>query len=146
MQVINLVVSLQSSLEIKGFRIANPDSWEAGDFARVDLFRPQVDSLPLLTGKMQIGEFAAEGVTLNLATKPNGDNNWYFDRAVSPPKASKESPDVSGMPAIEFVEVRELVLHQVAVIYKDGGLDETCRFKLGSLDGTAAAGEPLFFP
>jgi hypothetical protein len=46
---------------------------------------------------------------------------------------------------VEFVELRELALYDVAVTYRDGGLKKSYKFRLDGLDGTAVSGEPMLF-
>jgi len=139
---VNLVVSFQPSLEIQGVRIANPSDWAPGDFVRVALLRGKIDILPLLTGSICIGEFTARGVAVFLETQSDGKNNWRFNVSGSPDSKKKAPAKATAIP-IKFVELRELTSHQMALTYRDGGLEKTFTFNLDELDGTAAVGEPL---
>jgi uncharacterized protein involved in outer membrane biogenesis len=143
---IELVISFQPGLEIKGIRIGNLPGWQTGDLVRAERVRGVIDIFPLLRGRIQIGEIRAEGVLLSLETTTSGKNNWEFDIGADPQPVGKPAPsDSDSRFSIEFVELRELAIYDVAVIYRDGGLKRTYRFRLDALDGTAAAGEAMLF-
>ena len=143
---VELVVSFQPGLEIQGVQIGNPAGWPQGNLARAEQVRGEIDIIPLLRGKIQIGEVRAEGVLLSLETTDSGEKNWAFDIASEPQPAETEAPAARGTQfSVEFVELRELALYDVAVTYRDGGLKKKYEFRLDGLDGTAVSGEPMVF-
>ena len=140
---VSLLVSFQPSLEIEGVRVGNPREWEQGDFLRAKLVRGEIDIIPLLRKKIRIGEVRADTVQLSLETTSDGKKNWDFDITPSPKSAPDKETDGSSPLSVEFVELRELAFYNLAVIYRDGGLNRTYQFKLDALDGSATAGEPI---
>ena len=70
---VELVVSFQPGLEIQGVQIGNPAKWPQGNLARAERVRGEIDIIPLLRGKIQIGEVRAEGVLLSLETTDSGE-------------------------------------------------------------------------
>jgi uncharacterized protein involved in outer membrane biogenesis len=150
---VNLKLSLQPALEINGFRMTNPRGWKPSDFARIDLVKGVVDVLPLLKGKIRIAKVRAEGGRLNLATLPDGTYNWKFGEKAREPETVDRPPDSSLDTAtdsakalvVEFVELRQLSLTDLAVTYRDGGLNRDYSFRLDAVKGSAAAGDPMMF-
>ena len=143
---VELVVSFQPGLEVRGVRIGNPAGWPQGDLARAERVRGEIDMIPLLGGKIQVGEIRADGVLLSLETTGTGEKNWEFNIPGRPQPAEAEAPPSDGAQfSIEFVELRQLALADVAVNYRDGGLNKNYKFRLDSLNGTAVSGEPMDF-
>jgi uncharacterized protein involved in outer membrane biogenesis len=143
---VELVVSFQPGLEVRGVRIGNPAGWPQADLARAERVRGEIDIIPLLGGKIQVGEIRADGVLLSLETTDAGEKNWEFNIPGRPPPAEAEAPPSDGAQfPIEFVELRQLALDDVAVDYRDGGLKKNYKFRLDSLYGTAVSGEPMDF-
>ncbi len=143
---IEMVVSFQPGLEIQGVQIGNPDGWPQGNLAHAERVRGEIDIIALLRGKIQIGEIRADGVLLSLETTDTGKKNWEFDIPGQPQPVETEAPLTSGSQfSVEFVELRELALYDVAVNYRDGGLNKSYQFRLDGLDGTAVSGEPMVF-
>lgn len=143
---VKLVVSFQPGLEIQGVQIGNPAGWQQGNLARAERVRGEIDIIPLLRGKIQIGEIRADGVLLSLEATDTGEKNWGFDIIATPQPAETGAPVAGGNQfSVEFVELRELALYDVAVTYRDGGLNKSYKFRLDGLDGTAASGEPMVF-
>ena len=119
---VELVISFQPGLEIRGVRIGNPAGWQTGDLVRAERVRAVIDIVPLLRGRIQIGEISAEGVLLSLETTTSGKNNWEFDIVAEPqPVRPQALSDRDSRFSFEFVELRELALYEVAVIYRDRG-------------------------
>jgi uncharacterized protein involved in outer membrane biogenesis len=143
---VELVISFQPSLEINVIHIGNPEGWQTRDLARVEQLRGAIDIIPLLRGKIQIGEIRADGVLLSLETTASGKNNWQINIGAKPqPAETQVAPSADSKFSVEFVELRELALYDVAVIYRDGGLNKTYQFRLDALDGTAETDEPMLF-
>ncbi|MGD9286773.1 MAG: AsmA family protein [Desulfobacterales bacterium] len=143
---VELVVSFQPGLEVRGVRIGNPKGWPQGDLARAERVRGEIDIIPLLGGKVQVGEIRADGVLLSLETTDVGEKNWEFNISGRPQPAEAQAPPSDGtLFPIEFVELRQLALNNVAVDYRDGGLEKNYQFRLDSLNGTAVSGEPMDF-
>ena len=104
---VELVVSFQPGLEIQSVQIGNPEGWPQGNLARAERVRGEIDIIPLLRGKIQIGEVRADGVLLSLEATDTGEKNWEFDLFTKPQPAQTEVPVAGGNQfSVEFVELR----------------------------------------
>ena len=64
--IIKLVPTLWPTVEIQGFRIANPPGWESENFVRIAAFRANIGIIPLLQRKIHIEEITADGIDIRL--------------------------------------------------------------------------------
>jgi uncharacterized protein involved in outer membrane biogenesis len=141
--IIKLVPALWPTVEIQGFRIANPPGWESENFVRIAAFRANIGILPLLQRKIHIEEITGDGIDIRLEAKPDGQKNWIFKKDQGPGSIPKETSESSNGISIAFVEVEELSLYHLNVDYLDSEADQHYEFNLEKLDGQAVADEPL---
>jgi len=141
---IKLEPTFWPTVEVRGFRVANLEDRQPADFARIDLARLQLGLLPLLAGEIRIPEITVEGISLALETTKDGRNNWTFQTPAGPPEPAAPAPEVEEeTAALDFVALEDLNVRDVAITYRDGGLDRSYAFRLDQLLAGAPAGEPI---
>ncbi|MDJ0947037.1 MAG: AsmA family protein [Kiloniellales bacterium] len=134
-----LVATLWPTVQVEGVHIDNPGDWQEADFLRLDLARAQLGVLPLLRGEVRIQEIAVEGLTVNLETDAQGAPNW-------PVRASGDDPQPAAeraSPALQFIELQDLSLTDIAVNYRDAAAGQSYALKLNEVSGSAETGQPL---
>jgi uncharacterized protein involved in outer membrane biogenesis len=127
-----LTVSLRPALAAGGIRVANPQGFDAPEFARIGGLRVAVELLPLLLrGELRVGEVLARGVTLRLARAPDGRGNWVF------------AADVGAAPGEQRglrLDIYRIVLADLRV--EQVGEDAGRSFELARLELESRAGAP----
>ena len=88
---VDLLPTLNPSLEVQGVRIENPQDWGSTDFVDLKLVRLQLGLLDLLKKKINIDEITMEGVKVNLESRGNDLNNWSF----TSPDKKKQTKEAS---------------------------------------------------
>jgi len=145
---VDLLPTLNPSLEVQGVRIENPQDWGNSDFIDLELVRLQLDLLDLLQKKISIDDITMEGVSINLESRKNDQNNWSFtstgDKKETKKIAATDSPPPeNSSKAIHFKAIDKLSLKDITVRYEDTVLGKTLSFQLDELSGEAAAGKPV---
>ncbi|MEM7146417.1 MAG: AsmA-like C-terminal region-containing protein [Verrucomicrobiota bacterium] len=135
---VSLVLGLRPALEVRGFRIGNPEGWPGGgDLARLDRVRARVGLTDFLNGDLDIYELVAEGMYLALEKNVKGEENWNFPEAES---GEEEAAGSGNLRIVGFdkVLIRDLTIkaHKVS-----GERDLDLRFE--EVKGTAEPGDPL---
>jgi uncharacterized protein involved in outer membrane biogenesis len=141
--------SLWPTLEMEGVRLTNPAGFGEGDLARMDEASVQVELLPLLVFKLQIGKFRVRGLSLDLVRDGSGRANWALERDAEPvdeepPPAESDAFDPRSISGDALV-LDELSLADISVSYRNADMEEPLRFTLESLEGQAPEGEPFAF-
>ncbi|MDJ0971752.1 MAG: AsmA family protein [Kiloniellales bacterium] len=134
-----LVPTLWPTVQVEGVHIDNPGDWQEADFLRLDLARAQLSVLSLLRGEVRIQEIAVEGLTVNLETDAEGEPNWPVREPAGDPQPEEETPS----PALEFIELQDLSLTEIAVNYRDAATGQSYELKLNEVSGSAETGQPL---
>lgn len=98
-------LTLEGNLELQVFprlrialgpaEISNAPGFGDAPFARIEGAELDVALLPLLTGRVRIGQARLEGLTLNLARNARGGNNWQDLAASSAPAETGPAPTES---------------------------------------------------
>ena len=144
---VELEFSYWPALEVSDVKIANEPGASQPIFFHAGLARLKIGIIPLLMGKIEIADITAHQVTLNLETDTQGEPNWVFgkqDKAKDrQPVPGAEEPLQGNSPGITFAGFDRLSLKQITVNYKDRALGKSLAFKLDSMLGTAAEGEPM---
>jgi uncharacterized protein involved in outer membrane biogenesis len=146
---VSVSTSLWPTLQMEGVRLSNPPGFGGGDLARMEHASVQVELLPLLVLKLQIGEFRVRGLTLDLVRAESGRANWAVERdgepvEEEPPPTDSDAFDPNAISGDSLV-LDELSLADIAVSYRNPEMDEPLRFTLESLEGRAPEGEPFVF-
>jgi uncharacterized protein involved in outer membrane biogenesis len=146
------------AIEVGDVSIANLPKASDPVFFRAGRARLQIALLPLLKRTVQIGEIAAEDVTLNLENDARGRPNWLFgaQKTEPPPKGTgdtseaekagkttAESSAEAGKKLIGFSGLNRLSLKKIRLTYRDAALGKSFKFELDEMAGQAAPGEPI---
>ena len=83
--------------------LSNAPGFGSTPFVQIEAARLQLELLPLLARRIEVGEARLVGVRLNLARNANGVNNWQ-DMGGAESAAAAEIPDADdpGAPAIDI--------------------------------------------
>ena len=138
-----VTTSLWPYFEIQGIRIANPEGFEKGDLASMELARISVELLPLLDRKIQIEAFRVDGLALNLVRNERGDVNWVLTGATPAEKVDAGSETAPPTLASDALAVDELVLENISVTFRDASDQKELEFIMEKAAGSAAYGEPM---
>jgi len=115
---INLVVSLNPTLQISDVTLGNADWGEAKPMMLLKSLNAKVDLMSLLSGQVNVDYFAVDGLTLFFQTDGKGLANWEFTPATT---AQQVSPETSPSGALTFVpSIRDVRLNNVDLTYLDG--------------------------
>lgn len=138
------------AIEAKGVQVANVPSGSDSVFFNADRARLQISLFQLLRGKIEIAEFAAEGVSLNLESNSNGQPNWVFGSGGSAETPSKQTKDTvepgpvdKSKPFMSFRGISNIEMSNIAVKYHDASLGKTIQFKLEKMRGSAVPEKPM---
>ena len=104
---IQLTTSLWPVVTIEGVRIANPEQFQTGDFARLESTRIRIGLVSLLSGKLHVRDLSIDGLHLALKKDEDGAANWIF----SLPSAKTTSSD--------SIVVDMISLNRISVSYLD---------------------------
>ncbi len=147
---IQLVPTLQPTLQVEGIRVGNLPEWPEADFATLALGRAQLAVLPLLRGDVEIVEITVEGVRLNLVTNAEGQPNWLptdaGERAEAAPDPEPEpaaEPEAARSPTLRFIELKELSLTDIEVTHRNEAIDRTVALRLDTITGAAEDAKPM---
>jgi uncharacterized protein involved in outer membrane biogenesis len=77
---IQVTTSLWPVFTLGGVRIANPEQFPPGDFARVESARIHIGVVPLLLGKLHVRDLSIDGLHLVLKKDKDGAGNWLFSQ------------------------------------------------------------------
>lgn len=136
---ISVTTSLWPYFEINGISIANPEGFEKGDTASMELAQVSVGLLHLLQKKIRVRKFVVKGLALNLRRNEAGAVNWAFkDLAVEPAQ-----PDKPGMPLSGKLAVDDLSLENITVRFRDDFIHHEVKYSIERAKGSAAFGEPM---
>ena len=138
-----LDLSFRPALELDGIKIANPPSWDSGDFVGVNFFRARIRILPFLRSRIHIQEITASGIDVALELQSDGQKNWLFDVSREPSEDSVPSDRVGEPFQLDLVEVDEFTLEKLTISFLDHETNQSYDFELNSMKGSAVADEPL---
>jgi uncharacterized protein involved in outer membrane biogenesis len=143
-----VTTSLWPYFEIQGMRIANPDDFEAGDLAHMNLARITVSLPALMERKLHVKQFQVDGLTLNLVTDSNGAVNWVLagpdevNNAASPPEDPVDTDQAQALSS-GALAVDKLLFEDIAVTFRNDIDGEGLAFELEQVKGSAPFGEPM---
>jgi uncharacterized protein involved in outer membrane biogenesis len=138
---INLAFGFSPALVVTDITFANASWGSQPQMAKIDEFQAQVRLLPLLARDVKLRGFGLTGVDVWLETNPDGQGNWEFSVAESPPKRA------GGFKATQItadiIRIKDLDL-----TFRDGKSGATTQFDLTDLKLTerSTAGSQLPFP
>jgi len=138
---LDLGISLTPSLKLEGVTFANADWGSRPEMARLDRLEASVELIPLLSGEARINKIELSGVDLLVETDKDGRGNWEF--SVEPEAAAgsgqggtETGPSEEGGMPVEPV-VREIVLKDVNLHYRDGASGQTYDVQVEDLKASA---------
>jgi len=136
---IELVPTSSLTLRVEGIRVGNPTGWQDSEFFALDVARIRLGILPLLRGEVRIDKIVVAGVRANLATNAEGTPNWLTKEreGATAPQGEPSQAD------LQFTELRELSLTNIAMTYRDDGSGQTYEFLLDEITGSAEYGQPI---
>jgi uncharacterized protein involved in outer membrane biogenesis len=143
-----VTTSLWPYFEIQGMRIANPDDFEAGDLARMNLARITVSLPALMERKLHVKQFQVDGLALNLVTDSNGAVNWILagpdevNKTASPPEDPVDTDQAQAFSS-SALAVDKLLFENIAVTFRNDIDGENLTFELKQAEGSAPFGEPM---
>ena len=123
---VRLAISFFPTLVVDGLRVPNHPGWSTPDMLSIGEARAQVALMPLIAGRVELLEIAAERITLNLEQDKNGDKNWgrQSREAVDPEPASRpDDQAVSDSSPGDNFTIDEFSLTDVTINYHDAKLD-----------------------
>lgn len=138
---VSIIPGLSPKVEVSRVHIQNPENWPSDIFASIAHFSGKVDVVALIQRRIHIKQLVSEGIDLNLAVRPNGDNNWTFT-TTAPQNSSEDRPP--GEP-FEFAGIDLVSVTDAKAVYANTALKSHIRIELSHLKGTAGAHEPLKF-
>ena len=123
---VRLAISFFPTLVVDGLRVPNHPGWSTPDMLSIGEARAQVALMPLIAGRVELLEIAAERITLNLEQDKNGDKNWgrQSREAVDLEPASRpDNQAVSDSSPGDNFTIDEFSLTDVTINYHDAKLD-----------------------
>jgi hypothetical protein len=134
---VSLVLGLRPALEVRGFRIANPEGWPGGgNVASFDRLRARVALGKFLDGRLDIHELMGEGMELSLEGDGTGGENWYFP-------AMKGEQRAMGEGEMSIVGFDELSIHDLAIKAHNVTGERDLYLRFDEVKGSAAPKTPL---
>jgi uncharacterized protein involved in outer membrane biogenesis len=123
---VRISVSLLPELIVDRIHIKNSEGFAREDFITVAEVSVQLALLPLLTGKLQIEELAAEHAQIYLIQKEDGDYNWSFDHLIQTDKTSgkEKSEPVKQVKKISRLTLGIFRLTDIYIKYDDESYGE----------------------
>ncbi len=116
---IDLQFSLQPTLVLEDFRIANPPWASRPDLIRANRLEAQVSFAGVLRREAVIEKIFLEGVDLLLEDGPNGSNNWTFGTDSKPALSPNEESPIP----VDLSEEGLLAVQQVRISYLASSTD-----------------------
>lgn len=137
---LDLEISLNPALAVRGVTFANADWGSRPEMAKLDRLEAQVALMPLFGGTVQVERLVLEGLDLLAETDKQGKGNWEFGKAeaATPAKPATEG-GAAKLPVVNLIHLKD-----VKVTYKDGQTGETLSAVVDSLElGADSASSPL---
>jgi uncharacterized protein involved in outer membrane biogenesis len=139
-------LSARPSLRVGGLHIANAPGFGDGDFASLGEARLALDLWPLLFERqLHIEELAGSNVKAHLQAKPDGTNNWAFQRPKinsTPASGSASTASISASQVFAALDINRVTLEELDVEYVDTG-GGSHFFSLDSLIAQSPADAPF---
>lgn len=84
------------SVRLGGMEVANPEGYTGDNMIEAGALRADVDLLPLLFQRVEIGEVTLEDATIRLERREDGQANWEFSEAPdqTTPDADTSTPPI----------------------------------------------------
>ncbi len=118
-------------------QVANRAGFDGGPFAAWQSARASVRVLPLLWGRIEAGRVELEGLTVNLAVTPAGEDNWsdLLQRLTSA-KTPGGPVDATAVEPAEPADlsIAGLVLRRATVVFDDRQSDRRFELRDGELE------------
>ncbi|NOQ19455.1 MAG: AsmA family protein [Desulfobacterales bacterium] len=124
---INLAIGLSPSLVVTDVTFANASWGSQPQMIKVEKLQAQVRLLPLLFKDVQLKRIGLAGVDVLLETDPNGQGNWDFI-------AGDSSARKAGAFKPKDIEIDNIRIEKLQLIFREGKTGSTKRFTLASLD------------
>lgn len=101
--------------------LGNAPGFSDAPFAAFDRASLSVKVLPLLGGRVEVGEAVLEGLNLNLETKANGSNNWEsLSQTGGEAEAAEGAGTEAGGSARVDLNVSAVRMSDATLLYRDG--------------------------
>jgi len=134
---IELIPGLAPALAVGDVTIGNPEGWPDKPFLQLDEVRASLSLLPLLDGRIEVGEVAVTGLTATLERRATGEVNWLPPAVEAIPPATAAAAPANPGPGFVLARVEQLELRNIAVDYRDGVSGRTLAFKLNRIIAAA---------
>jgi AsmA protein len=109
-------------LELGEMQLSNAPGFKPGTFAAIKAMDIRIKVLPLLTGKVEIGQIVLDGLDVTLQRNANGVSNWddlLQAQKPAPKKPQPEQPARSAPPAVAALAIAGLEVRQARVVWDD---------------------------
>ncbi|MGI9317924.1 MAG: AsmA family protein, partial [bacterium] len=116
---VGLIPGLSPELSLQDVELTNPSGWKHTDFASAIEVRTQIHLLPLLEGKIHIGQAMLRGVQIDLVQPDQGAANWYFDLTSGDQSASNQNERKDRNKPIQLPIIDGIQLSEIVVSYSD---------------------------
>jgi uncharacterized protein involved in outer membrane biogenesis len=131
---IDLAIGFSPALVVADVTFANAPWGSQPQMIKVEKLQAQVRLLPLLFRDVQLKRIGLAGVDVLLETDPNGKGNWDFITADS-------SARKAGAFQPKDIEIDNIRVEKLQLIFREGKTRSTKRFTLASLDLTRKEAE-----
>ncbi len=139
---IGLKFSLHPTIEVRDAALANPPGFSRPDMAQIQAVDVQLDLLPLLRGRLEIGRLVLVHPDILLERTASGDTNWQFANPSTPP-TTPQPPTASRQRRLSQFAVNDLRIDDGILAYRDDRTGRIAAVQLKTLRAEAPAQAPV---
>ena len=139
---IGLKFSLHPTIEAKDVALANPPGFSRPDMARIQAIDIQLDLLPLLGRRLQIGRLVLIGPDILLERTAAGEVNWGFGPHPAAP-AIPSGQRAPGETRRMALAVNDLRIENGTIAYREDRTGHLAAVALRTLQAQARSGAPM---
>ncbi len=136
---VNVSFSLSPRLIARDINFRNAAWSDQPQMARLGEIEAEIDLLSLLTGEIRIKDVVLRGGQVVVETNKDGIGNWVLDL----PPAATPTPADSATTASGLPRVDQVVIEDVALLYRDGVAGTQQALKIDRFKATSAPGVGL---
>ena len=120
--------------------LSNAEGFGAAPFASIGSARLQLEVLPLLSRRIEVGEALLEGLVLNLARNAQGQDNWQDMGGSAPDSADAQSQEASAQGEAFELDVGAIRIENAEVNWADAAAGSS--WQLGNFNMQATGFGP----